>query len=187
MAGGMERVATILSVDAQYETKQSWMKYVPDVFLTVQVRHDWEDQITIFGSFKKELSPDDRKSWGSAFKIAEFFECALNKKNLPVQADYSIPDEWLRDCIGREIMMCSYPTTKLKDSGKPYWNNFDRVASAGAPSGTLKKIVMDSVNKGYLKNYNASNEDNDGVDFEFGNNVKQEKSKPNVQLEGIEL
>jgi hypothetical protein len=61
MAGGMERTATILSVDVQYESKQDWMKYVPDIFLTVQVRHDWEDQITIFGSFKKELPLEDRK------------------------------------------------------------------------------------------------------------------------------
>ena len=187
MAGGMERTATILSVDVQYEAKQNWMKFVPDLFLTVNVRHDWEDQITIFGSFKKDLPLDDRKSWGSAFKIAEFFESALGKKNLVVTPDYSIPDEWLRDCIGRQIKMCSYPTTKLKDSGSPYWNNFDRVATAGAPEGTLKKMVMDSVNKGYIKNYNSSNGQRSDDDFNYGENVKEEKATPELQLEGIEL
>lgn len=180
MAGGMERTATILSVDVQYESKQDWMKYVPDIFLTVQVRHDWEDQITIFGSFKKELPLEDRKAWGSAFKIAEFFESALNKKNLLVAPDYSIPDEWLRDVIGRQITMCSYPTTKLKDSGKPYWNNFDRVAPAGAPSGTLKKMVTDSVNGGYIKNYNDS--DNDSSTTE-----ESKPKKPELQLQDVDI
>ena len=97
MAGGMERIATITSIDVQYETKQPWMKFVPDIFLTAEVKHDWDDKITIFGSFKKDIALDDRRSWGSAFKIAEFFECALGKRNLLVQPDYSIPDEWVRD------------------------------------------------------------------------------------------
>lgn len=185
MAGGMERTATIISVDVQYEAKQDWMKFVPDLFLTANVRHDWEDQITIFGSFNKTVPLDDRKSWGSAFKIAEFFECALGKRGLPVQADYGIPEEWLRDCLGRQIKMCSYPTNKLKDSGKPYWNNFDRVAQAGSADGILKKMVMDSVNKGYIKNYSDS--DGSDEDFNFGENVKKKESKPEVQLDGIEL
>jgi len=180
MAGGMERTATILSVDVQYEVKQDWMKYVPDIFLTAQVRHDWEDQLTIFGSFKKELPLEDRKAWGSAFKIAEFFESALTKKNLLVSPDYSIPDEWLRDVVGRQITMCSYPTNKLKDSGSPYWNNFDRVTSAGAPSGTLKKMVMDSVEKGFIKNYNDSDNNSTTTNKEY-------TKKPELQLADVDL
>lgn len=184
MAGGMERLATILAVDVQYETKQPWMKFTPDIFINVKIKHDWEDKLTIFGSYKKDLPLEDLKAWGSAFKVKEFFECALNKRNTPVQPDYSIPEEWINDVVGRQIMICSYPTIKLKDNGSPYWNNFDRVAQAGAPSGILKKMVMDSVNKGFIKNYKEN--DNNG----FNQNKTTEttpKAPIEMQLDNIDL
>ena len=43
MAGGIERIATIKSVNIEYEANKSWLKFTPDVFLTAQVEHDWEE------------------------------------------------------------------------------------------------------------------------------------------------
>jgi hypothetical protein len=186
MAGGIERIATIVSVDIEYEPNKPYLKFTPDIFLTAKVKHDWDENITILGSFKREFDVNDRKSWGSAFKIAEFFESALNKKDLKLNADFSVPEEFQRDVIGRQVMMCSYPVTKMKENGSPYWNTFDRVAQAGAPSGTLKTMVMNAVNGGYIKNYNSNSEkkDNSG-DFNYGNNVKT--TSPELQLDNIEL
>ena len=186
MAGGIERIATIVSVDVEYEPNKPYLKFTPDIFLTAKVKHDWDEDITILGSFKREFDVNDRKSWGSAFKIAEFFESALNKKDLKLNADFSVPEELQRDAVGRQVMMCSYPVTKMKENGNPYWNTFDRVAQAGAPSGTLKSMVMNAVNGGYIKNYNSNSEkkDNSG-DFNYGNNVKT--TSPELQLDNIEL
>ena len=187
MAGGIERIATIKSVNVEYEPSKSWLKFTPDVFLTAQVEHDWEEELTILGSFKREHDVNDRKSWGSAFKVAEFFECALNKRDLRLNADFSIPEEVQRDAIGRQVMVCSYPVTKLKENGNPYWNMFDRVAQAGAPSGILKKMVMNAVEGGHIKNYNSdTKKKDDSGDFNYGNNVKENKT-PELQLDNIEL
>ena len=64
---------------------------------------------------------------------------------------------------------------------------FDRVAQAGAPSGILKKMVMNAVEGGYIKNYNSdTKKKDDSGDFNYGNNVKENKT-PELQLDNIEL
>ena len=48
-------------------------------------------------------------------------------------------------------------------------------------------LIVDSAKAGYIKNYNFSNDQNGEIDFNFGSNVKEEKTTPEVQLDGIEL
>jgi hypothetical protein len=46
------------------------------MFLTITYNdgQDWDNTLEIYGNVKKDISTNDQKSWGSAFKVKNFFE-----------------------------------------------------------------------------------------------------------------
>ena len=161
MTGGFETIGTVKSVQMEYDVEKQWGSWNPtfDMFLTIDYNdgQDWDKQMTIYGNVKKDMPVTDGKSWGAGFKIRTFFEAVLNKKNLLMNDDYTIPEAWLDDVIGKQFMVCSYKTNKLKKTGKPFWNTYQIVAPAGSPSGTLKSKVIKDVQDGWIKD--AAEED----------------------------
>ncbi len=156
MNGGFESTATVKSVELEYDIEKPWGTWKPtfDLFLTVTYKkstQDFDETFEIFGNLKKELPITENKSWGSGFKVKTFFESVLNKRNLTLNEDYSIPESWLDEVIDKQFMLCSYPTNRLKDNGKNFWKVYQIVAPAGSPAGTLKGKVMKDFQAGYLK------------------------------------
>ena len=160
MTGGHEKRCTVTSVNLEYDVDKQWGTYTPhfDLFLTVECnvhtqRGEIPSRIELKGKLKKDLPSSDNKSWGNAFVIRTFFESCLNMKNLSLNDDYSVPDKWLDDVIGKEFMKCDYPTTKVLKSGKLWWDTYKIVAPVGSPQGYLKDKVVKDVNNGWIKNY----------------------------------
>ena len=152
---GYVKVVTISNVTLKYKPEDTFLKFVPDLFMDVElnVKDGWTDKLTIFGSVKHDLPSSDPKSWHSAFKIRTFFEKALNKKDLKLQGDHTIPEEWLRDVIGRQIKVISYPTTKTKPNGKNYWNYHNMVGSISDDDNYLKNDLQKQIDNGWVKFY----------------------------------
>jgi len=159
MPGGFESIANVIGIVIDYNvTKEFGPKKIDfDIFMTVSYNdgQSFDKEQTIAGNFKDDLEggASNVKSWGSAFKIRNFFECTLNKKGLKLNEDFTVPDQWIDDAVGKGYMVCSYPTTNDKRNGKPFWNTFDIVAPPDAERGTLKTKVMEQVKGGWIKNY----------------------------------
>ena len=164
MPGGYESIASVIGIVIDYNvTKEFGPKKIDfDIFMTVSYNdgQSFDKEQTIAGHFKDNLEggTNNIKSWGSAFKIRNFFECTLNKKGLKLNEDFTVPDQWIDDAIGKEYMVCSYPTTNTKRNGKPFWNTFDIVAPPDAERGTLKAKVMEQVEGRWIKNYRDEND-----------------------------
>ena len=165
MAGGYETIATVKSIKVEYDVTKQWGSWNPtfDIFMTVTYNdgQDWDKELEIKGNLKRELGANDPKSWGSAFKVKNFFQVLFNEKELFMNDDWSIPEKWLDVSVGRQFKVCSYKTTNLKISGNHFLDTFDIVASANAPEGTLKKKVLQQVKDGWIKNYFTDDMSND--------------------------
>jgi hypothetical protein len=160
MTGGHEKRCTVTAVNLEYDVTKNWGKYNPhfDLFLTVECnvqtqKGEFPNTIEIKGKLKKELPVTDNKSWYTAFVVRAFFEACLNQKNLKLNDDYSIPDAWLDQVVGKEFMKCDYPTTKVLKSGKLWWDTYKIVAPVSSPQGFLKAKVLKDVQNGWIKNY----------------------------------
>jgi len=160
MTGGHEKRCTVTAVNLEYDVTKNWGSYNPhfDLFLTVECnvqtqKGEFPNTIEIKGKLKKEFPVTDNKSWGNAFVVRAFFESCLNRKNLKLNDDYSIPDTWLDEVVGKEFIKCDYPTTKVLKSGKLWWETYKIVAPVGSPQGYLKSKVLKDVENGWIKNY----------------------------------
>ena len=164
MAGYVKQV-TIKNVTVKYKPTVNNFKQPPDIWLDVEYEIDqgWDDKVSIFGNIKEDLPHTDPKSWHSAFKVRNFFEKALETKNLQLNADYTIPEEWVSDAIGRKIKVISYPTTKTKQSGKPFWNTFNIVYGRDQSDAYIKEELQKQVNDGWIRNYKAPDSQNNST------------------------
>ena len=80
-------------------------------------------------------------------------------------------------------MICSYKTSKLKKSGKNFWDTYKIVAPADYKKGYLKEKVIKDVQGGWIKNY--ADEDS-STEFNHGSNVKETpkvESKQNADFD----
>ena len=170
--GGYRTVEKVKHVTIRYDEKPAkYMKYNSDVCLDVtftRTRKDgepYDKTFTISGNFNRE-----KKTWGSAFKVQRFFEvCDVDTKD--INDDWSIPDSWLDMVVGKEFSFISYPSTRLKEDGTPWWNDYDLVMHPNKSSDAHKAEFMKSVNDGWVKDYSTNTalsdfEDNsDSVDL----------------------
>lgn len=173
-----ESIGTVKSVSIEYDAEREWGKWNPcfDMFLTVTYNdgQSWDKKLEIFGMLKRDLPITDQKAWGSAFKVRAFFESCTGKKNLMMQDDYTVPESWFDEVVGKQFMVCSYKTTKIRNNGKPFWNTYSIVAPPSALQGTLKNKVLKEVEQGYIKNYDS---DDASTDFDYGNNTNNQSTK----------
>ena len=173
-----ENIATIKSIDIQYDVTKQWGSYNPtfDMYMTVMINKgmDFDEKLEIYGNIKRDLNVTDPKSWGSAFKIKRFFESVYNKKNLYMNEDWAIPDNWIEGAVGRQIKVCAYKTTKTKQNGKHWWDFYNIVDPASAPDGSLRNKVLKDVEDGWIKNYNS-----DDTASQISNNVAPSETKSN--------
>lgn len=183
--GGYERIATVKAIDIEYDITKDWGKPTHfDIFMTIAFNTGAEydkDQI-IAGRVKKELDPKNPKAWGSAFKVKLFFETVLNKQGLKLNNDYKIPDQWMDDAIGKEYMICEYPTTSEKRNGGYFWNTYDIVAPTDSPRGTLKEKVLQQHRNGWLRKYNPDYYNNNKDQDTSANTSKDDKASYNLDI-----
>ena len=113
----------------------------------------YPDEMTIAGNFSK-----DRKGWGSAFKVESFLiACDSFPEDGKLNDDYSIPEEWLKNCIGKEVKFLVYRTTNSKGNGGFYWNKDRRVYAPETDDEVIKNQFKNSYGKsGFPMNYNPT-------------------------------
>lgn len=181
---GYRKLVTVKSVEIKYDYKEKWQKKNNDVSLKVTYnlpdKDFTPDPLTISGNFNRE-----KPSWGSAFKVERFFSsCGVRTDN--INDDWTIPDSWLDEVIGKEFSLISYKSRNLKPDGSNYYNEWDIVMHPSKGSDAHKKDFMKSVNDGYVYNY-ASNDPMSAMDNDNTTSPVQPAIKPQVELNTAEL
>tara|TARA_R110002050_G_scaffold287110_4_gene438110 strand:- start:5170 stop:5766 length:597 start_codon:yes stop_codon:yes gene_type:complete len=180
---GYRKLVTVKSVEIKYDHKEKWQKKNNDVSLKITYNlpdKDFTPELTISGNFNRE-----KPSWGSAFKVERFFSsCGVRTDN--INDDWTIPDSWLDEVIGKEFSLISYKSTNLKPDGSNYYNEWDIVMHPSKGSDAHKADFMKSVNDGYVYNY-ASNDPMSAMDNDNTTSPVQPAIKPQVELNTAEL
>jgi len=162
MAGSYRQVVKAKSVSVRYnEPPKSYMSWNNDICLDVVIEKQSKDgesydyTFIIFGNFKRD---NPKNQWGSAFKVAKFFEAlGVNTKN--IGSDMVIPDGWFDQAVGKEFSYITYPSDRVKDDGKPFWNDFDIVMSPAAGQDAHKAEFDKQVNDGWIKVFQEPTEE----------------------------
>tara|TARA_R110002051_G_scaffold101491_2_gene172322 strand:- start:2535 stop:3083 length:549 start_codon:yes stop_codon:yes gene_type:complete len=147
--GGYVSTGIVKSIKMSYDAKLKWQQRSNDVLLEVGYNdgQEWDKTLNLFGSFNKE-----KESWGSALKLKMFFE-SVGIENPEYNDDYTISDSYLDKAMNKEFLILSYPSVKLKDNGKPFWNTFPETMAVRRGRDRLKERFMKQVRDGWVKDY----------------------------------
>ena len=175
-SSGFVTTGVVKSVELEYDSKLKWQQRSNDVLLKVSYNdgQDWDKELTLFGNFNK-----DKNNWGSALKLKMFFE-AVGIENVEYKDDFTLSDFYVDKAMGKEFLVLSYPSVKLKESGKPFWNTFNETMSVSKGRDKLKERFMSQVRDGWVK------------DFNKGGNapapaIKKESGVPDFLIDGLDI
>jgi|TARA_R110000744_G_scaffold101004_2_gene194823 hypothetical protein len=174
MAGSYRQVVKAKSVSVRYnEPPKSYMSWKNDICLDVVIEKQSKDgesydyTFIISGNFKKD---NPKNQWGSAFKVAKFFEAVgVNTKN--ISSDMLIPDAWFDQAVGKEFSYITYPSDKVKDDGKPFWNDFDIVMAAAGGQDAHKAEFDKQVTDGWIKVFQEPVEESSADDSDVDDDM----------------
>ena len=149
-SGGFVTTGKVKIIGLEYDSKLSWQQRSNDVLLKIKYNdgQEWDKDLVLYGNFNKE-----KGNWGSALKLKMFFE-AVGIESVEYKDDYTISDHYLDKAMGKEFLVLSYPSVKLKDSGKPFWNTFNETMSVSKGRDRLKERFASQVRDGWVKDFN---------------------------------
>jgi len=98
--------------------------------------------------------------WSTCYKIHILFEnmgkvLYLKEKGAPRQLiqDFKLENGLEEFAKGKELKKLRYKSTKIGRSGDNVWIDWQQTASADTPDDAFKRVFLDAVSKGYVKNY----------------------------------
>ena len=142
----------IQSAKIKYDVKEDWMTMPDDVriYTTYDSGRGFDKNLDIGGRFNK-----DKGHWGSALKVKMLFDaCGINSKEIDIEgAGWKIPEAWLDQIIGKDILVLSYVTSIIKKNGKNLWLDWNDVMHPDKGYDALKDHFMKQHEKGYVKRY----------------------------------
>jgi hypothetical protein len=140
--------ATVKSV---VDLSRQPLQYLNKAFdLAIKIKFDigrsFDKEVTVFGNFKRNTDASIA-SFGSAFKVAKFFEIlGINGSLTPTN---ELPLEWFAQSIGKSCFVLDY-VVGIKDNGKPKYFTWDMF---GPDDATLAIEFFKGVQKGFPKNF----------------------------------
>lgn len=153
-SGGYVTTGKVKIIGMEYDSKLKWQQRSNDVLLKISYNdgQEWDKDLVLYGNFNKE-----KGNWGSALKLKMFFE-AVGIENVEYKDDYTISDHYLDKAMGKEFLVLSYPSVKLKDSGKPFWNTFNETMAVSKGRERLKERFASQVRDGWVKDFNPGSD-----------------------------
>ena len=146
---------TIKAIDIQYDHQLKWLKRPSDIVLefTYDTGYNFDKQMRLIGNFNKE-----KASWGSAwYTVGKFFQAAGIEKPT-IKDDFSVPEHYIDQVIGREIKILSYPSKSIKNQDLPewdfkryYWNDFMQIYPVGTSNEIIKEDFIEALENPYSK------------------------------------
>lgn len=126
----------------------------PDLAIEVEfdIGKDFFPKDIIAGNFKRDTVSGEVTGFGSAFKVADFFTKTLDNKELELNEDNTIPQEWLKKTIGTKVLRLTYAYA-LGDEGKSKYKHWNRYGDISKSSDILFKGFTSALEKGYIKDF----------------------------------
>ena len=182
MAGGYVTTGRVKAVELQYDAKLKWQQRNNDVLLKVVYNdgQDWDKELNLFGNFNKE-----KNTWGSALKLKMFFE-AVGIDNVEYKDDFTLSDFYMDKAMNKDFLVLSYPSVKMKDNGKPFWNTFNETMAVSRGRDRLKERFMKQVNAGWVKDYRTDDPLNNTASNTVSN-PPVEKKESSFDLAGLDI
>ena len=147
----------IKSVQLKTNVQEQWMRMPDDVrlYISYDSGHNFDKNIEIGGRFNRE-----KGHWGSALKLKMFFDaCGIKTSKDIKDLDWKIPEEWVQNCIGKDILVLSYVTNIIKKNGKNLWLDWTDVMHPDKGYDALKEHFMNQFEKGYVKKFSPDSQE----------------------------
>lgn len=118
--------------------------------LVLDIGRDFQPEMLIAGSFKRDPVTQEVVDWGSAFVVQE----AIAKLGFTgrLLEGNRIPEEVLQTLIGKKFLRLSY-ISGMKEGGKPRYSDWNIIGKIEEGSESLAQRFRKSLAKGYPKNY----------------------------------
>lgn len=155
------KITSIEVIDNPFPASQ-----YPAPDLAIKVKFDvgasFEPEDIIVGNFKKDEVSGEVIGWGSAFKVGDFFLKALDITDIQLTEDNQIPEEYLKDAVGKSVLRLTYAYAKNLEGKNKYkaWNKF------GNPSKSPEILIKGfnaQLEKGYIKDFIGHQPDTTGL------------------------
>jgi hypothetical protein len=118
--------------------------------LYLEVGRDFQPELTIAGSFKRDSITGEIVGWGSAFVVQEALQRFGYSGSL--QEGNHIPQSVLEGLIGKEFYRLSYVSGR-KENGKVKYTDWNQIATLQEGPEDLAGRFRKSLTRGYPKNY----------------------------------
>lgn len=118
--------------------------------LTLDIGKDWNPEMVIAGSFKRDWESNEVLGWGTAWPVQEAlarlgYDGSLDEGN-------SIPANVIEDIVGKKFLKLSY-VSGIRDGGKPRYSDWHIIGTPEDGADNLAARFRRQVAKGYPKNY----------------------------------
>lgn len=149
------RIGTIVKAEQNqnYKPHESFNDPV-DIGIELEVAVDgltFQPKLSVLGNFARDPMTNDISGWGSAFKVADLFAVlGFDLEDLELDANNKIPEEAMKELIGKKITYLSYVT----DKGKT--RNWDRFANEEMADTFGDFFMEDWEKSGYPKNFDPT-------------------------------
>ena len=153
----------IATAEIKYGVKEEWQTYSDDIsiHLTLDIGKDFQPNMYIGGSFKKDDVSGAIEGWSTAFKIKMFFDAV----GMPIKLDKGknaqssrLPADAERRLVGKEFLRLTYLSTKTKRDGGALWKDWQETRPAqgqGSNIADFKAKFKESVSKNYVKDFSS--------------------------------
>ena len=161
----------IASVQIKYGVKEDLQTYSDDisVHLTLDIGRDFQPNMYIGGSYKKDEVSGEIVGWSTAFKVKLFFDAL----GMPIKLDKGmnpassrLPADAEKILVGKDFLRLTYISTKTKKDGNPLWKDWQETRSAYYYHKKFKEEFKSAVSNKYIKDFaestNSSEDDTSG-------------------------
>ena len=172
----LTQTVKIAAINVTYGEKRDLQKYSDDIGidLTLDIGKEFQPTMYIGGSFKVDDLNGTIIGWGRAYKVKMFFDAI----GLPIKlatgsavVENRLPEGAETHIVGKEFERLSYLSTKMKQDGTNRWRDWQDVAKPGQGD-YLKEQFNKSVTDGYVKDFNAPGSDNDIIEVDSFDAIK---------------
>ena len=118
--------------------------------LTLNIGRDFNPEMTIAGSFKRDPNTEEVVGWGSAFLVQEALLRLGYTENL--EQGNRIHSHVFQEVVGKKFLKLAY-VSGVRDNGKLRYYDWNQIATLEEGVENLVNRFRRSLAKGYPKNY----------------------------------
>jgi hypothetical protein len=173
MDGVYAQKFTIMDANIKYNAQ--YFDDTRDILLELTINAGKEENWTIqlAGNYKRD-EKGIVTGWGTAFPIAKLLHTCSISAEVDDNGRFNLED--LKSITNQELYKITY-IAGLKEDGKPRYKTWNTYFAPDTDAGTMKNEFLDSLKKGYPKDYTPDALTNNESSFNFGANADKKEEE----------